>query len=177
VEDAEGLRLQFNQVVIRNLLRVIDQLPALYFIGGLTCLLNRQTQRLGDLAANTIVVRNPRIIEPDLDQLMAGKYNSLRQYPHLEARLRQQVMPAEAALVLQALLRRDEFDPEARIDLFLQIAAHFKAKASFPAEALDGITDEQYLRNVADVLYRPRMKPAVEKVSTQEPGHLVGNVK
>jgi uncharacterized RDD family membrane protein YckC len=155
VVDAQGMQLQFNQIVIRNLLRFVDSLPVVYFLGGATCLLNRKTQRLGDIAANTIVIHFPRITEPDLDQLLAGKFNSLRQYPHLEARLRQRVAPGEAAVALQALLRRDEFEPQARIELFREIAAHFHEKAEFPPEATDGITDEQYLRNITDVLYRP----------------------
>src|SRR6185369_3746566 len=156
VMDAEGLRLQFNQIVTRNLLRFVDALPALYFVGGLTCWLHPKCQRLGDLAANTIVVRNPRLAEPDLDQLFAGKYNSLRQHPHLAARLRQGISPAEASVALQALFRRDEFDPYARVELFAGLAAHFRAKVEFPAEAIDGITDEQYIRNVVDVVYRTR---------------------
>ena len=81
VVDAEGLRLQFNQVVTRNLLRAVDSLPFLYFIGGTVCWFSPRCQRLGDIAANTIVVRHLRQREPDLDQIMAGKYNSLRQYP------------------------------------------------------------------------------------------------
>jgi uncharacterized RDD family membrane protein YckC len=156
VVDAQGLRLQFNQIVIRNLLRFVDSLPLFYFVGGVTCLLNKKSQRLGDIAANTIVIHFPKITSPDLDQLLAGKFNSLRQYPHLEARLRQRVSPVEAAVVLQALLRRDEFEPQARIQLFRGIAEHFRAKAEFPPEATDGITDEQYIRNVVDVLYRTR---------------------
>jgi uncharacterized RDD family membrane protein YckC len=154
VVDAEGLRLQFNQIVTRNLLRFIDSLPGFYFVGGVVCWFNPKCQRLGDIAANTIVIRNPSIAEPDLDQLLAGKFNSLRSYPHLVARLRQRVSPAEAATALQALLRRNEFDPAARLDLFAVLAAHFRAKTEFPPEATDGITDEQYLRNVVDVLYR-----------------------
>jgi uncharacterized RDD family membrane protein YckC len=160
VVDAEGLRLQFHQIVIRNLLRFVDSLPVFYFLGGLVCWFTRKCQRLGDLAANTIVIRAPRLAQPDLAQLLAGKYNSLRQYPHLAARLRQRVSPAEAALALQALLRRNHFEPLARVELFAQLAAHFRAKAEFPAEATDGITDEQYLRNVVDVLYRTRAEPA-----------------
>ena len=154
VVDAEGMRLQFNQIVTRNLLRFVDSLPASYFVGGVTCWLNPNCQRLGDIAANTIVIRNPRVSEPDLDQLLAGKFNSLRQYPHLAARLRQRVSPGEAAVALQALLRRDEFDPVARVGLFGELAAHFHAKVEFPAETSDGVADEQYLRNVVDVLYR-----------------------
>jgi uncharacterized RDD family membrane protein YckC len=156
VVDAEGMRLQFDQVATRNLLRVVDALPALYFVGGLTAWLNPHCKRLGDIAANTVVVRNPAISEPDLDQLLAGKFNSLRQHPHLAARLRQHVSPVEAATALQALLRRDEFEPVARIELFQELAQRFQSKVEFPAEATDGIADEQYIRNVVDVIYRPR---------------------
>jgi hypothetical protein len=154
VVDVEGMRLQFNQIVTRNLLRFVDSIPVLYLVGGVTCWANRNCQRLGDLAANTVVIRNPRITEPDLDQLLAGKFNSLLQYPHLAARLRQRVSPGEAAMAVQALVRRDEFDPAARVDLFGELAAHFRARVEFPAEATDGVADEQYIRNVVDVVYR-----------------------
>ena len=165
VVDVEGMRLQFNQIVTRNLLRFVDSLPAPYFIGGLACWFSPKCQRLGDLAANTIVVRNPRVTGPDVDQLLAGKFNSLRQYPHLAARLRQNVSPAEAAVAVQALVRRDEFDPVDRVELFAELAAHFRAKVEFPAEATDGIADEQYVRNVVDVIYRARTEIRVEKVA------------
>jgi uncharacterized RDD family membrane protein YckC len=156
VVDAEGLRLQFNQVALRNLLRFVDSLPIFYLVGGLVCWLNPKSQRLGDLAANTVVIRLPRIAKPDLDQILAGKFNSLRQYPHLASRLRQQVSPAEATIVLQALLRRDEFNLLDRVELFAELAAHFQRKVEFPEEAVIGIADEQYLRNVADVVFRAR---------------------
>lgn len=165
VVDADGLRLQFNQIVTRNLLRFVDSLPLFYFVGGLTCWLNSKCQRLGDIAANTVVIRNPRMSEPDLDQLLVGKYNSLRQYPHLVARLRQRVSPAEASVALQALLRREQFDPGARIELFVELARHFREKVTFPAEAMDGIADEQYLRNVVDVVYRTRSEERSEKAA------------
>lgn len=159
VMDVEGMRLQFNQIVVRNLLRFVDCLPFFYFVGGVTCWLNSKSQRLGDIAANTIVIRNPRLNEPDLDQALPGKFNSLRQFPHLAARLRQNVTPAEADIALQSLLRRDEFDPVSRVELFAELAAHFHAKAPFPAEATDGVADEQFLRNVVDVIYRAKPEP------------------
>lgn len=156
VVDAQGLHLQFSQIVIRNLLRFIDALPLCYLVGGVACLVSRRAQRLGDFAANTIVIRNPKLAEPDLDQLLAGKYNSFRAHPHLEARLRQRVTAAEAGVALHALLRRDQLEPQARVELFSGLADHFRAKAEFPAETTDGLTDEQYVRNVVDVLYRAR---------------------
>ena len=156
VADVEGMRLQFNQIVVRNLLRFVDALPAFYFVGGVTCWLNAKCQRLGDLAANPVVLRAPKISEPDLDQVLAGKFNSLRQFPQLAARLRQHVSPTEADLALQALLRCEGFDPVARVELFGELAAHFRAKVEFPAEATDGVADEQFLRNVVDIIYRAK---------------------
>jgi hypothetical protein len=157
------MRLQFNQIVVRNLLRFVDQLPVFYFVGGVTCWLNSKCQRLGDLAANTIVIRSPKIHEPDLDQALARKFNSLRQFPHLVARLRQNVSPVEANVALQAILRRDEFEPAARVEMFNGLAAHFRGKVEFPAEATDGMADEQYLRNIVDVLYRTRVENKIEQ--------------
>lgn len=160
VVDAQGLRLQFSQVAIRNLLRAVDLLPGLYVIGGVATLFTRKAQRLGDLAANTVVIRIPKIVQPNLETLGADKFNSLRAHPHLCARLRQRVTPAEAATALQAVARRDEFEAVARVRLFQELADHFKGKVAFPTEAVDGIADEQYIRNVVDVLYRTETKRA-----------------
>ena len=157
VVDAQGLRLQFSQIAIRNLLRAVDILPGLYLVGGLTALLTRRGQRLGDLAANTVVIRSPLITQPDLEQLLAGKFNSLRDHPHLAGRLRQLVPPAAAAVALQAVMRRDELEPVARVALFAEIADYFKSLVRFPEETMLGITDEQYVRNVVDVLNRARL--------------------
>ena len=157
VMDVNGLRLQFSQVVVRNLLRFIDMQPAFYVVGGLACLISRRGQRLGDLAANTTVVWNPRVTAPDLDQLLGGKYNSFDQYPHLAARLRQRVSPQEAGIALRSLLRRDTLDPQARVALYQTVVDHFKTIVSFPTEATEGLSDEQYVRNLVDILFRTRM--------------------
>ena len=164
VMDAQGLTLRFSQVVIRNILRFVDSLPLFYAVGGVACLFSRRAQRLGDIAADTIVIRIPETMNPDLDQIFAGKYNSLRDYPHLCSRLRQRTTPQEAALALQAVLRREEFDPVSRVALFRKIDAHFRSIVEFPEEAMHGITDEQHVRNVVDILYRPRGEDAVNRV-------------
>ena len=54
--DGRG-RASFGQVVGRNLLRVIDALPFLYLIGLIVMLSTKRKQRVGDLAASTVVVR------------------------------------------------------------------------------------------------------------------------
>jgi len=156
VVDADGLHLKPGQIVVRNVLRFIDMLPAFYLVGGLSVFLSRKAQRLGDLAANTVVIRLPRISEPNLAPMLSDKYNSLRSHPHLEGRLRQRVTPVEAAIALQALNRRRTLDDNARVELFREIADHFKSKVAFPEEIVRDIADEQYVQNVVDIIYRPR---------------------
>lgn len=156
VMDAQGLRLKPSQIVVRNLLRFLDALPGAYAVGGASCFLSRRCQRIGDIAANTIVVRIPEVATPDIAQVMAGKYNSFHDYPVLSARLRQRISPEEASIALQALLRRDELDPAARVELFADIAAHTKTIVEFPPEVTEGLTDEQYVRNVVDIVFRRR---------------------
>jgi uncharacterized RDD family membrane protein YckC len=176
VVDAHGLRLQFSQIVIRNLLRFVDMLPAFYLVGGAAALLSTRTQRLGDLAANTVVIRSPNLERPDLEQILSGKFNSLRNHPHLEARLRQRISPVEASLALQAILRRDDFEPRARAELFARLGEHFRSLVEFPPDSVEGITDEQYLRNVLDTVFRPRSArertTAAETALAAKPGEV-----
>lgn len=169
VIDAGGLPLQPHQVVIRNILRLVDMLPIFYFVGGVAMMWTRYSQRLGDIAANTIVIRQPQILQPDLDQIAFGKFNSLRQYPHLEARLRQRVTVEEASLALQALLRRNSINVEHRVRLFQTFADHFKTLVIFPPECSEGITDEQYVRNVIEVVYRSRTADKSKRPPTRTP--------
>ena len=57
-------------------------------------------------------------------------------------------------MALEALLRRDEFEPLARLQLFADLAAHFRSLVEFPPEAAEQLSDEQYVRNVVEILYR-----------------------
>jgi len=154
VVDQAGLRTRFSQIAVRNLLRPLDMLPAYYLVGGAACLLSSRAQRLGDLAAGTVVVRQPPVAEPDLDQLVGERYNSFRDHPHVAARLRHRLDPSLAALALGALVRRDRLESDARVALFAEVAARLRALAEFPEEATLGLTGEQYVRNAVDVFFR-----------------------
>lgn len=156
VMDERGLKLRPSQVFIRNLLRFVDMLPGFYALGGAVSLFSSRSQRLGDLAAGTVVVRSVKSSPPDVESLLAGKYNSLRAHPHLEARLRQKITPAEAQLALHALVRREELEPEARVRLYEGLANLLRAKVKFPDEAVFGLSDEQYVRNVVETIFRKR---------------------
>jgi uncharacterized RDD family membrane protein YckC len=153
VIDVQGLRLHLPQIAIRNLLRVVDMLPLLYLVGGATCAFTRNAQRLGDLAANTVVAKERQPVQPDLEQIAPAKYNSLLAWPHLAARLRAKVGPEDAAIAARAAALRDGYDPSERIELFRELAGHFRRMVEFPAEAVEGLTDEQYVRSVLRVVY------------------------
>ena len=53
-----GEPIAFLASAIRNILRIVDFLPALYAAGAVTIVASQNDQRLGDLAAGTVVVRD-----------------------------------------------------------------------------------------------------------------------
>ncbi|NOX61062.1 MAG: RDD family protein [Chloroflexi bacterium] len=85
-------------VFIRNLVRIIDWLPWNYLIGFITMMLNDQSRRLGDFAADTIVVHvqhdekdiftaassTPMSIKRQIARLSAEEIRRLYEtYPHI----------------------------------------------------------------------------------------------
>lgn len=155
VVDERGLALGTKQVVLRNLFRILDSAPLIfYFVGGVSCFLTRRCQRIGDVAAGTIVVREAPAPVPEVESILGGRENSFATAPHLEARLRRNLSPEEARIAFDAVLRRDELAPAARVALFARLAEHFRARTAFPEELTLGLSDEQYVRNVVDSLYR-----------------------
>ncbi|MDF1811706.1 MAG: RDD family protein [Verrucomicrobiales bacterium] len=155
VVDERGLSLTAGQIVIRNLFRLLDMLPsAFYMIGGISCALTKRCQRIGDIAAGTVVIREVKVNQPEIDEILEQIENSFATHPHLEARLRQNCTPEDARIALDAVLRRNDFGDRERLRVFGAIADHFREKVEFPEEITLGLSDEQYVRNVVDTLYR-----------------------
>ncbi|MBN2101925.1 MAG: RDD family protein [Candidatus Aenigmarchaeota archaeon] len=57
VVKENGKKLDFVDAFIRNLLRLIDELPFVYIIGMVLIFVSQKKQRLGDLAASTLVMK------------------------------------------------------------------------------------------------------------------------
>jgi uncharacterized RDD family membrane protein YckC len=55
-----GAPIGFADSVTRNLLRIVDFLPVFYLLGGVLAITSARSQRLGDRAAGTLVVRPPK---------------------------------------------------------------------------------------------------------------------
>lgn len=153
VIDKSGLPLRFYQVILRNLMRPLDQLPFFYMTGGIACFFSRHFQRLGDLIANTVVIVARKGTLEQLPEFSASKYNSLLQVPHLSARIRQVITPELRSVATDALARANELDTQARIDLFRTMSTLLKNKCNLPAEYTDGIPDEILVTNIVEVLY------------------------
>ncbi len=59
-----GVRLTFQHSLVRNLVRMLDSLPIQPLVGAVAALASRRRQRLGDLVAGTVVVRERRPPHP-----------------------------------------------------------------------------------------------------------------
>lgn len=54
----DGTPITLTESIIRNLVRLVDFLPAYYGVGVVAMFINSQARRLGDLAAGTVVVHD-----------------------------------------------------------------------------------------------------------------------
>ncbi|MBN1563902.1 MAG: RDD family protein [Anaerolineae bacterium] len=62
VVQANGMPLSVTGLIIRNFVRLVDFLPVFYGVGLLMFFITKKTQRLGDLAGRTIVIREQKQI-------------------------------------------------------------------------------------------------------------------
>jgi uncharacterized RDD family membrane protein YckC len=68
-----GRQVTFFEALSRNLLRFVDYMPALYLVGVITMVCTKRHQRLGDLAAGTIVVHE----RADEQPLLIGRGSAI----------------------------------------------------------------------------------------------------
>jgi uncharacterized RDD family membrane protein YckC len=64
VIQRSGQAIGLFESMARNLIRYVDQIPFFYAVGVITMFATRQHQRLGDLAAGTLVVRDRQVETP-----------------------------------------------------------------------------------------------------------------
>ncbi|MGH2471515.1 MAG: RDD family protein [Candidatus Limnocylindria bacterium] len=125
-EDGEPAR--FVAVIVRNLVRVVDFLPFFYGFGLVTLIVSSRSQRLGDYAGGTFVVRapHPRRNWSALRTLSALPRAKVTEAQNpTEPTLR--VLPGEAQrLVREFVLREQKLTPAARTALAKQLAARLR---------------------------------------------------
>lgn len=65
VVTTEGYPPTLSTVFARNAVRIVDFFPGVYLTGAISILATEQGQRLGDLVAGTVVIRNPKLAYAD----------------------------------------------------------------------------------------------------------------
>ena len=73
--------ITFTESLIRNFIRLFDFLPVYYGIGVVTMFVNRQTRRLGDLAAGTLVVHDRSVTLDSLGRSTSWELESWTSFP------------------------------------------------------------------------------------------------
>jgi uncharacterized RDD family membrane protein YckC len=119
VVSTEGTPITFLQAVIRNLVRVVDALPGVYLVGIVAALLNRRAQRVGDMAARTLVVHRdrPAVVGPPVEGSGPGQGAGASLPDDAAGWDLSAVTADELAAVRSFLARRQELSPEHRANL------------------------------------------------------------
>lgn len=170
VIHCSGRAISFVESLARNLVRVVDYLPGLYAVGLISIFLTRQNQRLGDMVAGTLVVRDRPVETPHWGELgsemrsrtitapvfaasaaAASGADALRSAPHLRVMLPATHVAKLSAADLEVLegffARRLDMAMETRIALAQRMAAAICAKSGLAVP--DGIPVETFLEAVA----------------------------
>jgi len=114
VVTTEGTPITFLASVIRNLVRLVDSLPGTYFVGIAAVLLTRRGQRVGDLAAGTLVVHSGRSRSRALGSAAPFDVG----LPPEAARWDVSAVTAEEVAAVRSFLdRRCDLDPSHRANL------------------------------------------------------------
>ena len=148
VVSSRGGKLRFADVFIRNLMRPLDTLPLFMTLGGLVAFFDPLHRRIGDFAAETMVVRDLHVRLPETLLAQRARVNSFEEDPVLRSRIFARVTRDERDLMLDLMLRRDDLDPGTREDIFSQAAAYFRQRYALP-EDLEHLSDEQTVINLA----------------------------
>jgi uncharacterized RDD family membrane protein YckC len=138
VVRVDGTPVRFLTSTVRNVLRLIDML-FFYLVGIVSILVTRRNQRIGDLAAGTLVVRERMAATPKSEY--AGPPATPRPAGEWQSWDVGGVTAEELSAVRAFLARRYELTPEARRLLGDELAEGFRRKVpgladDVPAESL-----------------------------------------
>ncbi|MDH5509141.1 MAG: RDD family protein [Nitrospinota bacterium] len=145
---AGGGRLGFNETFMRNLVRILDNIPMAMTVGGIVALLDPYGRRLGDMAADTLVAVDSARPLPSESVTVVGRVNSFQEDPVIRARILNRATREERDLIFDLTVRRDELDPEAREELFRRAGVMIRERYNLPTD-IEHLSDEQATLNVA----------------------------
>jgi uncharacterized RDD family membrane protein YckC len=125
---------------VRNLLRLLEGPPLFYLPAIVSILATSRNQRLGDLAAGTLVVREPRGPGGRRRRAATGQPGALAPGLRLAEWDVSAITQEELVAVRSFLARRDSFAPAARRGLARDLAARLGSKVAGPPPGLPAET-------------------------------------
>src|SRR5512138_3354232 len=142
---ADGTPITLSEALIRNLVRIVDFLPAMYGVGILTMFIDKQSRRLGDLAAGTLVVQDRAAIS--IQSLSIKRMVNLRMQGLTSVSLEgfpvERLTNNELSLIEDFLLRRDQLTH--RNQLAIQILNTLHQRLGLPQPAVNKLEAEDTL--------------------------------
>lgn len=111
----DGRPIGAYEAIVRNAVRLVDALPAMYGVGMISVFLSKQSKRLGDFVAGTVVVHE-KTLEGVRPYAQAQTDETL---PPIDV---SRVTLEEVQLVETFLNRRDNLEPAVRTTMAMQIA-------------------------------------------------------
>ncbi len=143
-----GAPLDFRSACVRNLLGMADFLPAFYLLGGFLVMINSRGQRLGDMAAGTIVVREraiqpPPALNKTIQQLTSDEF-------HFTPEQVRACSAEDRFLIRSFFQRAEKMEEGPREQLALRLAHAFVQKLAYqPAAPIeDDIRAESFLASL-----------------------------
>ena len=140
-----GRPINAFEAIGRNLMRAVDGMPGFYGVALVCMICNRQSRRLGDFVAGTVVVHEKPTEE------IRPTWNTATDKASATGGLGQ--MTAEELVLIETYLsRRFELDPEVRLRTAIQIADRIKAKTGLQPQSHQHVDDflEEAARKIRD---------------------------
>jgi uncharacterized RDD family membrane protein YckC len=147
-----GAQVGLRASLIRNVIRILE-LSLLYIPAIISVLATRNNQRLGDLAAGTLVVRDQR---PASVLASSAPLVAPERFANWDVT---GVGEQEAAAVRAFLERRNALRPGARRTLAAQLAGQLRPLV---AGVRSGLEDETFLEHLAAAKARGKMRESAE---------------
>ncbi len=153
VIQSNGLPLTVSGAVIRNLVRLFDFMPILYGFGLVVLFATKNTQRLGDLAAKTVVIRERKQLTlTTLKENLSVQYWHIKPIEPLPYYIRvERLTQDDRRMVVDYLRRRYELRDRETISKMLarQMAGKMEEPDLDISLSSSALRAEQFLEQVA----------------------------
>ena len=146
VISVTGRPISAYEAILRNVVRIADQMPGIYAVGIISVFVTERSQRLGDLAAGTVVVHERAVEIADLSPRAEA--------PSVTTQHGAERLNAEEIAVIELFFRRrDQLGGYERSRIARQIAERVRARL----DSTTNMNNEQFLEEIV-AEYRARTR-------------------